>query len=100
MLLITRSCSFSVIRVSVDIKNNVKKDLTLLLFFLFNTSAGHAISPQKHLELPVVSYLLIELFYNSLPGVRTDGRSDGHVISKNSRMVSLGMGPRWRGPHY
>ena len=47
LLLITRSCSFSVIRVSVDIKNNVKKDLTLLLFFLFNTSAGHAISPPK-----------------------------------------------------
>ena len=85
---------------SVDIKNNVKKDLTLLLLFLFNTPAGHAISRQKHLELPVVSYLLIELFYSSMPGVRTDRRSDGHVISKNSRMVFLGMGPRWRGPHY
>ena len=32
--LITRSSSFSVIHVSVNIKNNVEKDTTLLLFFL------------------------------------------------------------------
>ena len=38
---ITRSNSFSVIHVSVNIKNNVEKDTTLLLFFL---SGGHAIS--------------------------------------------------------
>ena len=31
---ITRSSSFSVIRLSVNIKNNVEKDTTLLLFFL------------------------------------------------------------------
>ena len=31
---ITRSSSFSVIQVSVNIKNNVEKDTTLLLFFL------------------------------------------------------------------
>ena len=31
---ITRSSSFSVIHVSVNIKNNVEKDMTLLLFFL------------------------------------------------------------------
>ena len=30
---ITRSSSFSVIHVSVNIKNNIKKDTTLLLFF-------------------------------------------------------------------
>ena len=32
---ITRSSSFSVIHVSVNIKNNYEKDTTLLLFFLF-----------------------------------------------------------------
>ena len=32
---ITRSSSFSVIHVSVNIKNNVEKDTTLLLFFSF-----------------------------------------------------------------
>ena len=31
---VTRSSSFSVIHVSVNIKNNVEKDTTLLLFFL------------------------------------------------------------------
>ena len=34
MFLITHSSSFSVIHVSVDLKNNVVKDTTLLLFFL------------------------------------------------------------------
>ena len=31
---ITRSSSFSVIHVSVNIKNNIERDTTLLLFFL------------------------------------------------------------------
>ena len=35
---ITRSSSFSVIHVSVNIKNNVEKDTTLLLFFLSKKS--------------------------------------------------------------
>ena len=43
---ITRSSSFSVIHVSVNIKNNVEKDTTLLLFFLFKSPGGHAISFQ------------------------------------------------------
>ena len=33
LFLITRSSSFSVIHVNVDIKNNVEKDSTFLLFF-------------------------------------------------------------------
>ena len=43
---VTRSSSFSVIHVSVNIKNNVEKDTTLLLFFLSKSPGGHAISYQ------------------------------------------------------
>ena len=38
--------SFSVIHMSVNIKNNVEKDTTLLLFFLSKNPGGHAISFQ------------------------------------------------------
>ena len=38
---ITRSSSFSVIHVSVNIKNNAEKDTTLLLFFLSKSPGGH-----------------------------------------------------------
>ena len=55
---------------SVGIKNNVEKDSSLL-FFLSKSPDGHAISRQIHLELPVVSYLLIKLFYIGMPVVRT-----------------------------
>ena len=40
---ITRSSSFSVIHVSVNIKNNAEKDTTLL-FFLSKSRGGHVIS--------------------------------------------------------
>ena len=92
---ITRSSSFSVIDVSVNIKNNVEKDTTLLLFFLSKSPGGHAISfqikPWVAFRLP---YLLIELFYIGMPVVRTDSRAVGrsvysHVITKFSRMGSL-----------
>ena len=43
---ITRSSSFSVIHVSINIRNSVEKDTTLLLFFLFKSPGGHAISFQ------------------------------------------------------
>ena len=72
---ITRSSSFSVIHVSVNIKNNVEKDTTLLLFFLSKSPGGHVISfqikPWVAFGLP---YLLIELFYIGMPVVQTDGR--------------------------
>ena len=75
---ITRSSSFSVIHVSVNIKNNAEKDTTLLLFFLSKSPGGHAISfqikPWVAFWLP---YLLIELFYIGMPVVRTDGRAVG-----------------------
>ena len=73
---ITHSSSFSVIHVSVNIKNNAEKDTTLLLFFLSKSPGGHVISfqikPWVAFGLP---YLLIELFYIGMPVVRTDGRS-------------------------
>ena len=43
---LTRSSSFSVIHVSVNIKNNAEKDTTLLLFFLSKSPGGHVISIQ------------------------------------------------------
>ena len=92
---ITRSSSFSVIHVSVNIKNNVEKDTTLLLFFLFKSPGGHAFSfqikPWVAFRLP---YPLIELFYIGMPVLRTDGRAGGrsvysHVITIFSRMGGL-----------
>ena len=73
--LITRCSSLSVIHVSVNIEKYVEKDSTLLFFFLSKSPGNHAISRQKHLELPVVLYLLIELFYIDFPVVWTDGLS-------------------------
>ena len=92
---VTHSSSFSVIHVSVNIKNNVEKDTTLLLFILSKSPCGHAISfqikPWVAFGLP---YLLIELFYIGISVVRTDSRTvgrsvHGHVITKFSRMGSL-----------
>ena len=105
---ITRSSSFSVIHVSVNIKNNAEKDTTLL-FFLSKSPGGHVISfkikPWVACGLP---YLLIELFYIGMPVVRTDGRSlarsvYGHVIKKFSRnrlphflsLMGLSRGAPW-----
>ena len=87
---ITRSRSFSVIHVSVNVKNNVQKDETKLLFFLSKSRGGHSISfqikPWVVFRLP---YLLIELFYIGIPVVRTDSRPvNGHVITNFSRMGS------------
>ena len=75
LVLVTLSSSFSVIHVmSVDIKFNVEKDSTLFKVVFPSRSPGcHAISRQKHLEFPVVSYLFIELLLCLWCG-RTDGR--------------------------
>ena len=93
---ITRSSSFSVIHVSVNIKNNIEKDTTLLLLvFPSKSPGGHAISFQiKPWVAFGLQYLLIELFYIGMPVVRTNGRVGGrsvyvHVITKFSRMGSL-----------
>ena len=92
---ITRSSSFSVIHVSVNIKNNAEKDTTLLLFFLSKSPGGHVISfqikPWVAFGLP---YLLIELFYIGMTVVRTNGRSlncsvYGHATTKFPWMSRL-----------
>ena len=80
---------------SVNIKNNVEKDTTLLLFFLSKSPGGHAISFQiKPWVAFGLQYLLIELFYIGMPVVRMDGRAGGRsvygtVITEFSRMGSL-----------
>ena len=75
---VTRSSSFSVIHASVNIKNNVEKDTTLLLFFLSKSPGGHAISFQiKRWVAFGLPYLLIEFFYFGMPVVQTDGRAVG-----------------------
>ena len=83
---ITRSSSSSVIHASVNIKDNVEKDTTLLLFFLSKSKGGHVISfqwkPWVAFGLP---YLLIELFYIGMPVVRTDGRSVARSLGVWSR---------------
>ena len=71
---INRSSSFSVIHVSVNIKNNVEKDTTLLLCFLSKRPGGHVA-----FGLP---YLLIELFYIGMPVVPTDGRAGGRSVCR------------------
>ena len=88
LILITRSSSL--LHVNVGIKNSVEKESTLLFCFLSKSPVGHGISRQKHLELSVVSYLLIGLFYIGMPVMRMDGgsvgRAYGHAITKISWM--------------
>ena len=89
---ITRSSSFSVIHVSVNIKNNAEKDTTLLLFFLSKSPGSPVISVQiKPWVAFGLPYLLIELFtLVCLWCGRTVARSVyGHVITKFSRMGRL-----------
>ena len=78
---------FSVIHVSVNIKKSVEKGTTLLLlFFLSKSPGGHAI----FFRCRGLPYLLIELFWISMPVVRTDARLvHGHVITKFSGMGRL-----------
>ena len=87
---ITRSSSYSVIHESINIKNIVEKDKTLLLLLLSKSPGGHAISFQIK---PWVAFgllnLLIELFYIGIPVVRTDGRSVG-VRSRDYQIFSDG----------
>ena len=73
---VTRSSSFSVIPVNVNIKNNAERDTTLFLFFLSKSPGGHVISIQiKPWVAFGFSYLLIELFYIGMPVVRSIAHS-------------------------
>ena len=74
---ITCSSSFSVIHVSVKIKNDAEKDTTLL-FFLSKSPGGHV----KTLSCIWVPYLLIELFYIGMPVV---GWTVAHSLGVRSR---------------
>ena len=74
--------SFSVIHVSLNIKNNVEKDTTLLFFFLSLKVRAAMRFSSVAFGLP---YLLIELFYIGVPVVRTDGRSVGRAGGVRSR---------------
>ena len=91
---ITRSSSFSVIHVSVNIKNNVEKDTTLLLFFFSFLKSGRPCDCVAF-RLP---YLLIELFYIGMPVVRADSRSVGRSVGVRSRdfqIFSMGSLPHF-----
>ena len=101
---VTRSSSFSVIHVSVNIKNNAEKDTTLLLFFLSKSPGGHVISIQiKPWVAFGLLYLLIELFYIGMPVLRTDGRAVGrctvtwlsNFLEWVDYRISLAMGLRF-----
>ena len=101
---ITRSSSFFVIHVSVNIKNNPEKDTTLLLFFLSKRPGGHVISfqikPWVAFGLP---YLFVKLFYIGvcLWYGRSGGRSVGlafdniewsqtrHLMNFTQRIISI-----------
>jgi len=76
LFLITRSSSFSVIHESVDIKNNVEKDLTFLLSFYLKFQVVMWF-PAKNTSSCLWCHT--EIFYIGMPVsvVRTDGRSVG-----------------------
>ena len=77
---ITRSSSFSVIHVSINIKYNVEKDTTLLVFLSFLKSRRPC--DFVAFRLP---YLLIELFYIGIPVVWTDFWTVNRSVGVQSR---------------
>ena len=86
---ITRSSSFSVIHVSVNIKNNVEKDTTLLFFFLSKSPGGHVKTLSCIWVAIPVDWVILHWY-----ACGGDGRSlalsvYGHVITKLSRMCRL-----------
>ena len=74
---ITLSSSFSVIHVSVNIKNNVEKDTTLSLVFLSKSTGGHVISFQKK---PWVAFQLPYPRLNYFTLIRRDSRTGGWSV--------------------
>ena len=84
---ITRSNSFSVIHVSVNIKNNVEKDTTLLLFFL-SKSRATILFPAK---TPRVACSVVPVYWVILHWYPcgADGRAYDHVIAKISLIGRL-----------
>ena len=95
--LIARASSFSVIHVSVDIKNNFEKYSALFLFFLSKSPGGHAISRRNTsscLWYHTLNWVILHWYTCGADGRRV-GRAYSHVITKISRMdyqSFLGMG--------
>ena len=86
---ITRSSAFSVIHVSVNIKNNVEKDTTLLLFsgwpcYFFPNKTLSCIS----VAIPV-DWIILHWYACGADGLSVGRSVYGHVITKFSRMGSL-----------
>ena len=82
---ITRSSSFSVIHVKVNIKNHVEKDDFVVVFFFLKVRVA-----MRFLSVAFgLPYLLIELFYIGMPVVRTVGRAVG-VRSRDYQIFSDG----------
>ena len=76
--LITRSSSFSVIHVSVDIKNNVEKDSNVLFCFLSKRPISMGFTAKNTSRCFLVATPVTELFYIGMSAVRTGGRTYGH----------------------
>ena len=89
------SSSFSVNHVSVNVKNNVEKDTTLL-FFLFFLKPGRPCDFFPNKTLSCISDF--ELFYIGMPVVRTDSRAAGRSVGVRSRDHQI----FWKGslPHF
>ena len=86
LFLMTRSSSFFVIHVSVNVKNNAEKYTTLLLFFLSKSPGGHVISFHLGCHTGWLRYFtLVSLWCEQTlaPSVY------GHVITKFPRMGRL-----------
>ena len=92
---ITRSSSFSVIHVSVNIKNNVEKDTTLLFFSLSKSRGGHPMSFQINLELHLgchscwLSYFILVCLSCGRTDGRVDLRSRDYQISRMHRLPNF-----------
>ena len=82
--------SFSVIHVSLNIKNNVEKDTTLLFFFLSLKVRAAMRFSSVAFGLP---YLLIELFYNTegklIVKFRRNGKTYEMFFSKLKRRLMV-----------
>ena len=92
---VTRSSSFSVIHVSVNIKNNVEKDTTLLFFSLSKSPGGHPISFQINVELHLgchtywLSYFILACLWCGRTGGRLLGWTYRHVTTKFLRCIGF-----------
>ena len=76
---ITRSSSFSVIHVSVNITNNVEKDTTLFFFSLWKSGRPRDFLPNKTLSFIWFAIPVDRVILYWCACVRTDGRLGGRA---------------------